>query len=104
VDVTQLKSDNTEHSNKDLWDLVGILPMQPSLQPQGLSSSWLGLKPSKDIVVSCNVASQQKSTSSYADVNSAIQPCITNPNDESVPGSANDGFILVNSPEKKIVL
>jgi hypothetical protein len=51
------------------------------------------------------VASQQKSTSNYADVNSATQPCITNPKDESVHGSASDSFILVTSPDKtKIVL
>jgi hypothetical protein len=86
---------------KDLWDLADILPMQPSLQLQGLSSSWLGLKPSKEVVVACNVASQQKFTSSYVDINSATKPCITKQNGESVHGSANDGFILVNSLDKK---
>jgi hypothetical protein len=84
VDVTQLKIDNTVLTIqiKDLWHLLDVLPMQLSLQPQGLSSSWLGLKPSKEVVVSCNVASQQKSASSYADVNSTTQPCITKSTDE----------------------
>jgi hypothetical protein len=80
-----------------------LVDIQPKLRPQGSSPSRPNLKPGKVAAASSNVASQQKSTPRYVNfVNSARQPCATKLADESVPASADGGFISVIGKRKNV--
>jgi hypothetical protein len=102
-DVTQLKSDNMalKIQVQDLQGLVEDHCKCPRQQPQGSLSIRPSSESYKEAMDFCNVAPQQKSTRSYADVvNFATQLHNTKQAEESKQGSTDDGFILVTGRHK----
>jgi hypothetical protein len=60
VDVTQFKNDNTENSNKRSVGFSGHPAHAAQFIAPGFVIILARFKASKEVVVSCNVASQQK--------------------------------------------
>jgi hypothetical protein len=101
-DVTQLISDNAALKNQ-VQDLQGLMAEQvkfPGQQPQGSSSARPAIH--NKVMELRNVAPQQNSTRSYAEVvNFATQPRISTQAEDSQQSSADDRFIVVSGKHTK---
>jgi hypothetical protein len=97
-DVTQLKSDNLalKLQVQDLQGLVVDLTKVSRQQPQGSSSLRPALR--KEVVVSRNLAPQQNSTRSYAEVANFVSAMQTV---NTLLGSADDGSMAASGMYKQ---